>query len=484
MASAGAIRAGRAFIELFADGRKLAAGLKAAADKVKQFGATASRLGKKMAILGAGMTAPIVMASKAIANLNDETKLLAAQKLGVMVTTEDVEKAQKFGDALEAVRLQAALLGSKIASAVLPAVEKLSQFIGKMSIPIGSFVSSNGELVQILASVAAGAVAAGAALVAIGTTASIIGTVASALVLFVNPLTISLGLATALFAALYKFGALDGILASIADGFENVGASIGEAKKGIAAALSVGDVKKAMEIIGITMELEWERIIAGLEKKWNEFMVSASVPDYLGGMKGVNAEQAASEENLRKVRIKGMETRLAIAVKGSVDNAAGVQADKDAKAANEAAQAEFAKQSQSQLEGMFTNRNHNAWQELATGFYDAMSAGMENVNYSPAAQAVKDALGGPIDILGNAFGSLSDGLSEATQAAFGDIKLGMKEAIASEPISAAAGMTGGVRAGQVLGGQRTQVDIERNTREAVTILDEIRRKKGGVILGF
>jgi hypothetical protein len=54
MPSAQGIRAGRAFVELFADDTKLVRGLRRAERRVKAFGKRISQLGRKLAGIGAG----------------------------------------------------------------------------------------------------------------------------------------------------------------------------------------------------------------------------------------------------------------------------------------------------------------------------------------------------------------------------------------------------------------------------------------------
>lgn len=49
MPPAGGIRAGKAFVELFADDRKLVRGLRAAQRKLKAFGASVRNIGMKIA---------------------------------------------------------------------------------------------------------------------------------------------------------------------------------------------------------------------------------------------------------------------------------------------------------------------------------------------------------------------------------------------------------------------------------------------------
>lgn len=65
MRSAGAIRAGRAFVELFADDSRLAKGLKRAEYKLRQFGRRVSAMGRQMMALGAGLAVPLAVSVKA-----------------------------------------------------------------------------------------------------------------------------------------------------------------------------------------------------------------------------------------------------------------------------------------------------------------------------------------------------------------------------------------------------------------------------------
>jgi hypothetical protein len=56
----GAIRAGRAFVELFADGSKLVRGLKSAAGKLKAFGSQVRNLGLGLMAAGSAVSPPRV----------------------------------------------------------------------------------------------------------------------------------------------------------------------------------------------------------------------------------------------------------------------------------------------------------------------------------------------------------------------------------------------------------------------------------------
>jgi hypothetical protein len=72
MANTGAIRAGRAFVELFADDTKLVRGLRAASAKLKAFGASISGMGRQMVGLGAALAAPLAASAKAFAKIGGD----------------------------------------------------------------------------------------------------------------------------------------------------------------------------------------------------------------------------------------------------------------------------------------------------------------------------------------------------------------------------------------------------------------------------
>ncbi len=77
-ASVGAIRAGRAYVELSADNQKLIAGLKRAEESVARFGAKASEIGATFATLGAAAAAPLAFAVQGYAAFDDQMRVVQA----------------------------------------------------------------------------------------------------------------------------------------------------------------------------------------------------------------------------------------------------------------------------------------------------------------------------------------------------------------------------------------------------------------------
>ena len=86
MASSRGIRAGRAFVELFADNSKLIRGLRLARQKLKAFGNHVRNLGLKITGLGAAMFAPLAASAKYFASYGDQVAKMS-KRTGVSVET-------------------------------------------------------------------------------------------------------------------------------------------------------------------------------------------------------------------------------------------------------------------------------------------------------------------------------------------------------------------------------------------------------------
>ena len=86
MASTQGIRAGRAFVELFADDSKLVRGLRRAERKLRAFGDSVRNLGLKMAALGSAMLAPLAASAKLFSGYGDQVAKMA-KRTGLSVET-------------------------------------------------------------------------------------------------------------------------------------------------------------------------------------------------------------------------------------------------------------------------------------------------------------------------------------------------------------------------------------------------------------
>ncbi len=77
-ASGSTIRAGRAFVELFADDTMLVRGLKRAEARVRRFGKNIHDIGRRLATIGLAMSIPFVMSIKTFADFDDTMRAVKA----------------------------------------------------------------------------------------------------------------------------------------------------------------------------------------------------------------------------------------------------------------------------------------------------------------------------------------------------------------------------------------------------------------------
>jgi hypothetical protein len=95
MASSQGIRAGRAFVELFADDTKLVRGLKSAEKRLKAFGAGVQSIGTALFGLGTAAIAPLLATTNVFASMGDQLAKMSAR------TGISVESLSELGYAAE-----------------------------------------------------------------------------------------------------------------------------------------------------------------------------------------------------------------------------------------------------------------------------------------------------------------------------------------------------------------------------------------------
>ncbi len=100
MASKQGIRAGKAYVELFADSSPLAQGLRRAEMSVRKFGRSVSEMGRNMAMLGGAMLAPIVAVSKAAADFESQMANVAT------MLERPQQQLKSMGDGVRALAVE------------------------------------------------------------------------------------------------------------------------------------------------------------------------------------------------------------------------------------------------------------------------------------------------------------------------------------------------------------------------------------------
>lgn len=98
MPGQGAIKAGRAFVELFADDTALARGLKGAQRRLRRFGTAVRGIGMQMVGLGAAVAAPLILATREFMRFGDQiAKMSRRTGVGVGALSELAFAAERSG---------------------------------------------------------------------------------------------------------------------------------------------------------------------------------------------------------------------------------------------------------------------------------------------------------------------------------------------------------------------------------------------------
>ncbi len=257
-ASAGAVRAGGAFVELFTKNNLLIKGLAQAKAMVLQFGAFVAKTGTKMIGIGAALLAPF-------AALGDRG----------WISQESSDNAQMMSKALDDI-------ASTVQTALLPAFKAFAMTLQA----VAKFTSDNPKLVQWVAGIGAGLIAAGVAAKVFG--AAIAVAVPALSLLFSPTGLIVAGIA----AAAAGFIAFNGSARGSFDGLVGIATT---ALDGITAAISKGDLGGALAIACEGMKAIWLQLIVFMTQQWNKF--GGTVVDTIDGITTAMAKIAIKAGN-------------------------------------------------------------------------------------------------------------------------------------------------------------------------------------------
>lgn len=213
-----------------------------------------------------------------------------ARKLGLEISTADAEGADKFGDSLDTLAAQGKALAVRLGSAVIPLVQKAVDWFALIGGQAATWIAANRQLIQTVAMVAGGLVAAGGVITAIGFAlsgvGSVLGLVATALPIvgagfaavgaIIGALLSPLGLVAAAVVGVgsylvYTSGAGGEALAWLGGAFDTVAGDASTAWGGIKSALAAGDLGAAAAVGLSFLKLEFTRALSFLETKWAEF---------------------------------------------------------------------------------------------------------------------------------------------------------------------------------------------------------------------
>lgn len=279
MSNASAIRAGQAYVELFADGTRLEAGLKRAQARLRAFGQQLRQAGTTMGLAGAAMIAPFVHAVKTFLDAAKDGKLAGAE-LGKAITLH------------QAIRTTTAAiqeLETAIGAALAPTLVTLAGWLGQISKGLTGWARSNPGTVTAIALLAGGVAALGVTLIGLGTAINIaswaFGGLAAAASAAFGVISAAAGVVlTPISWVVAAVAGLGYVLATqtetgrqsldrLGEGFDRLADDAVTAWNGITDALASGDLGLAAQIGLAAVRLEFQRAWSFIQELTLSFLI-------------------------------------------------------------------------------------------------------------------------------------------------------------------------------------------------------------------
>lgn len=265
MSNASGIRAGQAYVELFADGSRLESGLKRAQARLKAFGQSLRQSGTAMALAGGAMLTPFVHAMKTFLEAAKDGKLAGAE-LGKAISMH-----QAVRSTTAAVEDLEVAIGAALTPTLLRAAEWLKTVVGSLA----AWARTNPGTVTGIALLAGGVAALGAGLLGLGAAINIAAWSFGGLSLAASTAFGAISVAAAAVLSpiglvVAAVGGLGYVLATetdagrqsleyLSDGFSKLQDDATAAWGGIGDALASGDLGLAAQIGLAAVKLEFQR---------------------------------------------------------------------------------------------------------------------------------------------------------------------------------------------------------------------------------
>lgn len=227
-----------------------------------------------------------------------EKARLAAEKLGLTVSTIDAKAAAQLADKWDVLTSLFEMFAFNIGAALAPTLIDIADALKTVIIAASEWISNNKETVVLIAEIITGVVAVGGVLIALGSAISVIATAFGGFAALWGAITtiftvLTTGIGTALTAlgaylgttaavAALVVGGISAIVAAvlyfsgifgkmmdwIGEKFNMLSAYFNETLGGIKDALIGGDISLAMRILWLSIKVAWYQGIQPLREIW------------------------------------------------------------------------------------------------------------------------------------------------------------------------------------------------------------------------
>ncbi len=238
------------------------------------------RAGAALKIFGKSGTALIPLLSN-FRTLTDE-----AQEFGLIMSTETARGADAFGDAMRLVTAVATKLTRVVGGALAPMLTGVATSMARIGKTAMDWLAANQPLVVTIFQIGVALAAAGAAITILGAgiifVGAVFGVIASgitlvgtAIGLLLSPIGLAVAAVGSLAVWLVRTSDTGGqALAFLKDQFGGLLESATTTFKGIADALSAGNIKLAAEILWTALKVEWLKGTNLLKSIWADWGVA------------------------------------------------------------------------------------------------------------------------------------------------------------------------------------------------------------------
>ncbi len=215
-----------------------------------------------------------------------------ARSLGLIMSTEDAQAADKLGDAWGELKAVGKALVFQVGAALAPMLTNLITKAAETGAAFIQWVRDNRELIMTIAKIAGIVVAVGAGIAVLGGivyvvgaafgvlativagVAAVVGFLISAFFFLISPIGLVLASLAGLVVAFFMFTDMgQQALAFISEAFANFSAEAIQAWRGIRDAIGNGDIGQAMVVAGAFLTLQWAKVVLFLKQQWNAFLV-------------------------------------------------------------------------------------------------------------------------------------------------------------------------------------------------------------------
>lgn len=279
----------------------------AIADKIGAIENNAERTATAMKIFGKGGAELIPLMLEGADGI--EALRQEARRLGLVMSTEDAQAAEGFGDQLDTLWKVIRMGVANVGSALIPTLSELTDYIVRAAATAGAWIKANRPLIVSLAKVLAIVVAVGSGLVIAGGVLTLLGgaagglaaimggvgtaisAVAGVIAFLISPIGIAIAAIVALgtyFATTTTF--IGDTATWLSEVFGSLTDYVGESFQGIKDALSAGDFALAAKILWLSVKVAWETGMNSVLGLWTTFR--DSILDKWTSLKTLVAETA------------------------------------------------------------------------------------------------------------------------------------------------------------------------------------------------